>query len=325
MTEIKKLNFRPFPGLSSRHLQTILSAYRRPGASPPSKEWVVKLEDNNALSCEVSIPPHWTENDKTVVLIHGLGGSHSSNYMVRISRKLYLWGNKVVRINLRGCGSGKELSKLPYNGGNSEDVLRVLQELKKETPHSEIYAVGFSLGGNVILKLAGELGTEASQLVKCFIAVCPPLDLAHTVEMIEKKRHGLYHFYYLKRISKQAHPWTRQKFRSLREFDNSVTAPLWGYKDAKDYYQSCSSLRYLPKIRHTTHLLFAEDDPFIDMTLLKDVNLPSHVHVWSTKHGGHMGFIGLNAKEHRFYWLDQLLLNWINDDFSSDQQDEASS
>jgi len=318
MIAIKKLNFYPFPGLFSGHLQTILGVYRIIGhSSPPSKKWVVDIGNNDFLACELSIPPQWQKNGRTLVMVHGLGGSHSSTYMVRLSRKFYERGDKVVRVNLRGCGSGKGLSKLPYHAGNSEDILKIVEALKQENPESEITLIGFSLGGNIILKLAGELGLEANKLVSNFIAVCAPIDLIKSMEMIENRR--FYHHYFLKFVCQHGLPWIpkNKKFRTLYEFDQAITAPLWGFQGATEYYTNCSSIKFLPKIEQTTHLIFAEDDPFIAIESLKGLSLSKHVHLWSTQYGGHLGFLGKTVRGHKHYWMDQLLLNWTQGDFVS--------
>lgn len=307
MNKIKTLNFKPLFGLSSKHLQMIIAAFIPKGKAPTSQPWLIDIGEGDKLSCEVSIPCNWKESNKTIVLIHGLGGSHNSSYMVRMARKLHKKGDKVVRINLRGCGSGKGLSKRPYSAGNSQDILKVLQALKEENPHSEIFVIGFSLGANTALKLAGELGPDAEKLVKTFIAICPPFDLEHTVRLIEKKKHHFYHQYYLKNIFKQSTPWTSQKFQSLYEFDDKITGPSWGFAGASDYYQNCSSKYFLSKICVTSYILSAEDDPFISIDGLKSISMSNHVHLWTTKYGSHMGFLGRT----KFQWLDHLLLDWI--------------
>lgn len=315
--KINQLNFSPFPGLSSGHVQTFLTVFRNPGVAPPSKSWIVFLEGGDCLSCEVSVPQGWKHSGRTIVLVHGLSGSDSSNYMIRLSRKFYLQGDKVVRVNLRGCGSGKGLSRLPYHAGNSDDILQVLKQINKETPGTEVTVMGFSLGGNIVVKLAGELGEEACHFAKTFISVCAPLDLSHTMHKMMKKRNILYHNYFLSHISKQSKQWIAKKIRTLLEYDNAVTAPLWGFQGAEDYYYCCSSLRFLSKIKQTTHFLFAEDDPFINNNVLKGTAIGSHVNLWSTKYGGHLGFVGKGAKEHKFHWMDHLLINWVNGDFTS--------
>jgi uncharacterized protein len=303
----KTLNFKPFFGVSSKHLQMIIAAFIPQGKAPNSQQWLVDIGKGDKISCLVSIPFNWKEHQKTIVLIHGLGGAHNSGYMVRMSRKLYKKGKKVVRVNLRGCGSGKGLSKLPYSAGNSDDILKVLQALKEETPRSEIFVIGFSLGANIALKLAGELGPDAEKLVKTFIAICPPFDLEHTVRLIERKKHRFYHRYYLNRIFKQSTPWTSQKFQSLYEFDDKITGPSWGFTGASDYYQNCSSKHFLSRICVTSHILSAEDDPFVSIEELKNISISNHVHLWTTKYGSHMGFLGRT----KLQWLDHLLLDWV--------------
>jgi uncharacterized protein len=316
MTNIRSLNFCPLAGLSYRHIQTILPSFMSVGDPPVSKSLIVHLQDGDRLSCEVSCPLDWKESEKTVVLVHGLGGCHESSYMISMARKLYESGKRAVRVNLRGSGSGKGMAKRPYNAGTSGDLLEVLQALKKEMPHSDLTVIGFSLGGNVVLKLAGELHEQAEQLVHSFIAVSPPLDLAHTVQLLEKRENYLYHRYFLKKILSQGMNWLdNRKINSLFEFDHLVTAPLWAYKSAMDYYESCSSSRFLPRIKHTTHILLAKDDPFISMQILREIDLPQHVNIWTTQYGGHMGFIGKTPKQHGSKWLDYLLLNWIDGDF----------
>lgn len=320
MGTINKLNFEPLPGLGSKHFQTIIASYLPAGEAPPSKNRLIELEQDDYLSCEISTPTIWKKTDQTIVLIHGMGGSHLSNTLIRMARKLYAIGSKVVRVNLRGCGSGEGLSKLPYSACTSSDVFKVLQTLKKENPSSDISIIGFSLGGSIVLKLAGELGFDAGKFVKRFIAICAPLDLVQSASCIQEKGNRLYHAYYLKKICEQAREWLPKIPHSLYEFDNLVTAPLWGYKGADEYYRGCSSIRFLPSIQQSTHLLFAKDDPFIFLDRLQEVSLPDAVQVWTTDKGGHMGFLGKNPEAKSPYWMDHLLLNWISDDFSSNRK-----
>lgn len=315
MAELKKLDFQPLAGLSSKHLQMIISAYLPSGIAPQSDQLLIDIGDNDKLCCEVSVPPQWTSTTKTIALIHGLGGSHSSGYMVRMARKLFQNGYKVVRINLRGCGSGKGLSKIPYNAGNSEDVLNILQHLKMGHPESEIILIGFSLGANTALKFAGELHQEAATLLKMIIAVCTPFDLESTVMAIQKKGHSLYHRYYLQKIFQQASPWIHQKIHSLYEFDDKITGPLWGFGGAQEYYQQCSCIRYLNHIKCESHLLFANDDPFVALDALKTIPLPPQVHLWLTEQGSHMGFLGRTSPKGSIQWMDDLLLQWVEEVF----------
>lgn len=308
----KTLKFKPLLGLSSKHLQMIISTYIPAGKAPPSKNWLVNLGEEDRLCCSVSTPDSWNKNDKTVVLIHGLGGSEQSRYMVRMARKLYERGERAVRINLRGCGSGKGLSKRPYCAGNSSDILHVLKNLKEESPDSDLYLIGFSLGGNIALKLAGELSESGENLIKTVIAVCPPFDLKQTMLSIQQKKNFLYHGYYLKQMLHQAGAWVAKKVQSIYEFDNHVTAPLWGFSGANDYYEKCSCVQFLNQITIPSHLICAEDDPFISLDHLKNASISSKVNLWKTRYGSHMGFLGRTRDSWSFQWMDQLLLDFID-------------
>jgi uncharacterized protein len=118
------LPFQPLIGLSSPHIQTLMACFSPSGTPPPSTQLIVPLEDNeDDLFCEVSTPHTWKPDNKTIILLHGLGGSHSSPYMVRFSRKLYSAGYRVIRVNMRSCGPGHTLARRPYHGGISSDVL----------------------------------------------------------------------------------------------------------------------------------------------------------------------------------------------------------
>lgn len=306
------LDFRPLPGLSSPHLQMLFANYSPAGEEPPSKPLFVRLTDGDQLCCQVSSPLHWQPHEATIVLLHGLGGCHLSPYMIRLARKFHRLGFRVVRINLRGCGTGAGLNKKTYTSGDSQDVLTVLHQLKKEAPHSAIQLMGFSLGGNIILKLAGELGEKASDYIGRMIAICPALDLLQSIQTIQKKENRLYHRYYLTNILKQAPKWVNKRyFNSMRELDEHITAPLWGYANALDYYKKCSSLQFIPEIRVPCDLLFAEDDPFIDHQALTRVKLSDSTRAWLTQKGSHMGFIGQDSKNRGIFWMDDYLLEWV--------------
>lgn len=309
---LEHVPFRPLPGLSSPHAQTICASFLHPGAPPPSTPLMVTLPDGDTLYCRMSLPPPWREHQKTIVLVHGLGGSDASNYMIRMGRKLYALGYRVVRINLRGCGSGSNLSRLPYHGGTSGDVYAVLEILKQQTPLSPLILMGFSLGGNIALKLSGELGEDGISLLQSTIAVCSPIDLADTVSLLCMPSNRLYHRYYLNHLISQGERWTKgRKIDTLYEFDNMVTAPSWGFTDANDYYRKSSSCFHIPNIKHPCYLLLTADDPFIDYRQILKVSLPEWVKVNLSKHGGHMGFLGWAGGGHRCFWMDQLLLNWV--------------
>lgn len=312
-----KLDFKPLFGWSSPHFQTVFAAFGNNGKEPPSEPLIVTLDDGDKLLCYLSNPSSQNPK-KIVVFVHGLGGSHSSGYLVRLSRHVYQAGFCAVRVNLRNCGTQEKLASLPYNGGTSGDVLCVLKLLKKRFPFVPLVLLGFSLGGNIVLKLAGELAEEGKHYIQQLIAVCPTIDLYHSVQYIEKNGHQLYHHYYLSHLLQQSKQWLKNlSIKSIFEFDDKITAPLWGYKSAKDYYQKCSSGPFIKHIAIPTRILFAEDDPFIDCHILDYTRLPPHVNVYVTEHGGHMGFLGWIDKVYKYRWMDYILMQWIISDASS--------
>lgn len=313
--QFQKVDFKPLPGLSSPDLQMILSTLAFKGKEAPSVQFLVHLEDGDAISCQVSKPVGFKESDKTIVMLHGLGGSHRSPFLVRLSQKFFNDGYQVVRINLRGCGSGEGLNELPYHSGNSHDVYTVLKAIKKRYPQSPLYLVGFSLSGNTVLKMAGEAGHEATTLITKMAAVCPVLDLFQCQKAITSRRNLLYHRYFLKHIIKQSYNVSQgHKIKSLYEFDKKITAPLWGYSSPEDYYERCSSKHYIPEIKVPCDLLFSADDPFIDHSVLNHVKLASTTNAFLSSYGSHIGFIGWSGLKHGFFWLDHFLDKWVNRD-----------
>src|SRR5215471_18858429 len=188
--------FRPFPCLTHPHLQTIIAAELTWSREPPSTTHLIELSDGDKIALEVSTPREWQPHDPTVVLLHGLCGCHRSSYMQRLARKLWRFGLRAVRMNLRGCGSGRGLARYPYHSGRSADVLAVLASLQQTTPQSPLTLIGFSLGGNIVLKLAGELSAAVPDNLQCVIAVCPPADLVACSRLLAQPANRFYNRYF---------------------------------------------------------------------------------------------------------------------------------
>jgi predicted alpha/beta-fold hydrolase len=186
--------------------------------------------------------------------------------------------------------------------------------LKKDYPDSPISVVGFSLGGNLLLKLLGERGELMKETVTQAIAICPPIDLFFTCEAMNEGFNKIYQRYYINNLTKQSSQWIGSKrINTVYEYDEKVTAPFWGYANAIDYYYKCSSLRLLPQIRVPTHILFSADDPFIDYKpALNHEN--EFISIGLSEKGGHMGFYGGGGDN---FWMDTLVLNWLKGDYMS--------
>lgn len=232
-------------------------------------------------------------------------------------------GIKIVRFNMRGCGSGRGMAKQIYHSGQSEDVLEAVKVLKKENPESPIVLIGFSLGGNIVLKLVGELGVAGPSLIDQVIAVSPPVDLFSSTSMITKAAGGMYERYFYRRLRKNVHE-LHNLFKDLprvnlplnlklTEFDEVYTVPRTGFSSLHDYYTKCSSVNYVNQIHTPCKILFSEDDPIVFHQALDGLILPSHIEVFKTKKGGHMGYLGNPAHPNGFYWLDSVLVDWISE------------
>lgn len=313
--------FRPLPLLTNPHVQTLVAAKLTLPLEPPSTTQLVKLPDDDTIALEVSTPQNWQPDDHPVMLLHGLCGCHRSSYMQRLARKLLRYGIRAVRMNLRGCGSGKGLARYPYHSGQSADVLAVLESLQQACPRSPVTLVGFSLGGNISLKLAGELAVMIPANVQRVIAICSPVDLEACVRRLLQPANRLYNRYFTQLLCAEvAYRQTRfpdlppvklPQRLSLYEFDEYYTAPQGGFRDALDYYRQCSAAPLVPQITIPCHILFAADDPVVDAHALDGVALPPNVQVLCTSYGGHLGFLGIPGRPGGYHAMDAQLLAWI--------------
>jgi predicted alpha/beta-fold hydrolase len=241
--------------------------------------------------------------------------------MMRLAYKLWRRGIRAVRMNLRGCGSGVGLARQPYHSGRSADVWEVLLALHQDTPASPTTLIGFSLGGNIVLKMAAEQGVAAAPYVTQVIAVCPPADLAACARLLGQPSNRLYEQHFMRllraavnerqRLFADAPAVTLPPQLSLYAFDNIFTAPQCGFQDADDYYARCSAAPLVPRITLPCRMLFANDDPFVDASVFDAVALPPHVQLIRTARGGHLGFLGWPGSAGGYHWLDTTLLTWI--------------
>ncbi|HSX10376.1 MAG TPA: alpha/beta fold hydrolase [Chlamydiales bacterium] len=317
----QELPFDPFPFIDDPHKQTIISSVFSFLFEPHSKRKLIPLSDGDKISLEITTPRDWKETGLTVFFVHGLCGSHKSPNLVRMAKRLEPLGIRTVRYNMRGCGSGKGHAKHNYHSGRSDDVFECIKAIKKDHPDSPIILIGFSLGGNIVLKLAGELGTLAPPFLDGVIAVSPPVELYSSVLMLGEPQNAIYEKYFYRLLRADVH-YRHGKFKDLPpinlprnlklyEFDQIYTAPISGFSSANDYYNKCSASHVVGDIAIPCKILLSEDDPIISSSSLDKYNLPSNVQVFKTKKGGHMGYLGRSADNKGFYWLDSLLVDWI--------------
>lgn len=313
------LDFKPL--IKSSYYQTVIGTLIDFEPELVSKTHYVKLQDGDTMALEISTPTNWKPTDWSILMVHGLCGSHKSHYMKRIARRLYKNGVQAIRINFRGCGSGKGLARGIYHSGSSDDILEVLENIQKRFPHSPKLLVGVSLGANVSLKLGGELGSRGQEYLKGIIAVSPPADLLSSARLFTLPQNRVYANYFLKQLLGEVHyrhkhfdlpPHNLPSNVTLEEFDELYIAPVAKFSSAFEYYYYSSSKRVVCNIALPTKILFAKDDPIIKASILDDLELPPHVQVYKTEHGGHIGFVGFNVFK-EFRWLDNIVVRWVNE------------
>ena len=253
-----------------------------------------------------------------IVFLHGLEGSAEAGYIASFAQAALFHGFGVHRLNLRTCGGTEELCETMYHSGLTSDTRFVLERLRDHAPGPR-FLVGFSLGGNVALKLAGELGQ--TDLLGGVCAISTPVDLAACVRAMDKASNRLYARRFLDRLRSRVRrksklaphvysPKGLEQVRTIWEFDDRFTAPLFGFGSAANYYATQSAIRYLDGIRIPALVITAKDDPLVPFEVYRHPAFSSnpHIRLIATTHGGHLGFI--SRRKPRF-WLDTFALNWI--------------
>ncbi len=313
--------FRPFPFLANPHLQTIVGFLWKGGAFPhPSREVHVELGDGDRLALHDSIPATWKPGMPTALLIHGLGGNSQSGYVRRVGARLVGHGVRVVRIDLRGTGAGEAIAQKFYHAGRSEDVRAALREMHAWAPESPLWLIGFSLGGNMALKLGGEASDSEVPGLARIVAVAPPVDIVGCSKLISQPRNRHYDRFFARRLLYLAQVRQRHypdpplpefpQALSLRIFDDLFTAPRCGFVDALDYYRQASSLPLVPRIPVPTLIISARDDPLVAVGPLEQLQCPPHIRIEIQEHGGHLGFLGA-AGDGGARWVEKRIVDWL--------------
>ena len=314
--------FEPHPWLRNPHLQTIVGRFWPwPRRRLPSEYAEIDLGRGDRTSVYDSIPEGWEPGDPSAVMVHGLGGDARSPYVVRIGKRLVDLGVRVVRMNLRGAGAGFGLSRSFYHSGKTEDVRAVASWLADRAPGSPIALVGFSLGANLVLKLASEATDDPVEGLDCVVASNPPLDLQASCRVIQGPSNRLYDKNFLRNLRGEVRrlhqafpdldPVDLSKARSLYDFDELYTAPQNGFRDAADYYARCSAGPVLHRIRVPGLVIHAIDDPFIPVEPFQSIEFPPSLALELISQGGHLGFLSRKPWKGDRRWLDARIATWL--------------
>ena len=309
--------FEPHPLLRSPHAQTLAAAFlpRRFPHLPRGVPREFEVEPGTRIRGHC----HWQDTPRerpTLVLVHGLEGSSESGYMLGLAERAFRAGWNAVRLNQRNCGGTESLTPTLYNSGLSGDYRAVLAELIERDSLPEIFFAGYSMGGNLILKMAGELATAAPRPLRAVAAVCPCIDLALCADALALPRNAVYNRHFVRGLKARMRRKARlfpgkfdlsllPRVRSVREFDDVITAKYCDFRDAADYYARSSALRVISEIRVPTLLVTAQDDPFVPYASFSSPAVTKNqcIRVNAPGRGGHCAFLSRRAGDAR-HWAE---------------------
>ena len=305
-------SFKPARQLANPHLQTLWPTLFRPSIQLTTQRERIELPDGDFVDLD------WTKNTHgpIAVLFHGLEGSGNSSYIrgLMLSLEQHAW--QTVVMNFRGCSGEPNRLARAYHSGDTADIKFIINLLRQRYPDKTIVAVGFSLGGNALLKYLAETA-NASQL-DAAVAVSVPFDLDNAALTLQKSGFGIYQRHLLKNLKATVlakRPLLASiidldaaiKARNFHEFDHLVTAPLHGFNGVDDYYAQSSAKQYLGAITTMTLIIHAVDDPFLDKSAIPtDSELSTSIQLLLSPHGGHVGFIDKQG-----YWLERRIPQFL--------------
>ncbi|MGK0176223.1 MAG: putative alpha/beta-fold hydrolase [Lentimonas sp.] len=303
------------------HLQTVYPTFFRKVQPVTREHERITTPDDDFLDL------YWAKkhsSQRLAILTHGLEGSVHSIYIQGMANALVQAGWNVLAWNFRSCSSTPNRQLIGYHGGAVDDLLTVLQHVRNKTTVQEIALVGFSLGGNILLKLLGDSGSAIDPRIRAAIALSVPCDLADSAKQMERLTNRFYMNRFLKKLrSKVREKQTRfpdkindhglDQMRTLREFDNVYTAPIHGFKDASDYWQNCSSCTRLETIAIPTLLINALDDPFLAKSCypIEQAKNNPMLHLETPENGGHIGFVSFG--NNNTYWSESRTIEFLNE------------
>jgi hypothetical protein len=346
-TEI--LEFEPRWWLRSGHAQTIGAAFApRTFTLPKGKERLFRVDAESQLKgvchwqtgeledsrthlriryggqARAAVQEELRKDLPVIVIVHGLEGSCDSNYERGIADKAWARGFHAVRLNQRNCGGTERLTPTLYNSGLSEDYRAVLMELIAEG-FEKIFFAGYSMGGNLVTKMAGELGERAPKELRGVAAVCPALDLSACADALEERQNYWYQWHFVRGLMERYRRKTELlperyrrngfgRIRTVREFDDAITAPCFGFRDAEEYYEAAGAKTVIGNVRVPLLLITAQDDPFVPYASFLAANVEKNpcVRFVAPEHGGHCAFVSRFAGAERF-WAEQRIVEFVEE------------
>jgi len=331
-------DFVPRRFLNNGHLMTLAGNFLpRHWSLPDPEDFLVEVEGpiegyeaygSTYVLCHCHWQPPEVRSERlTVVLIHGLEGSSNSQYVLSNSTRAWMAGCNVVRMNMRSCGGTDKFSPTIYHSGRSNDVACVVDEITAEHGLKAIALIGYSMGGNLVLKYAGEMGASAPPVLRAVVGISPLMDLAASSAALHEPQNRFYERHFLRsmidRVRRKAELFPEiylpfyasgvsRRIQTMRDFDQQVVARFGGFADADDYYYSVASSRVASQLGVPTLIVHSLDDPFIRMLPETRQALMdnSYVNFIETHHGGHCAFLA-PAAGYDGYWAEKTLLGFL--------------
>ena len=324
-------DYVPKRGLRGGHLMTVY-CWGRPRTFARLPQTAIRYFDVEP-GTRVLAHCYWQADARArpaLLALHGLEGSSTAHYMRGLADKAYRRGLNVILLNQRNCGGTEALSEGLYHSGLTADAAHVIGELGREGIN-RIVVAGYSLGGNLALKLAGEYGDAAPSSLKGVCAVSPVMELAPCVEALERRQNFVYQWNFVRGLKARmrrkaaAHPgrFALERLptvRTVRQFDEYFTAPHFGFAGASDYYHRASAMRVIDRIAVPALIITAEDDPFVPVQPCRDPRLAAnpHIKVIVTPHGGHCGFVTDASGDDDGYWAERRIVEYAEELLSAD-------
>ncbi len=314
--------FKPAWWLPGPHLQTLWPTFARRAMKVPVKRERIELADGDFIDLDWSAPATIDTRAPVILILHGLEGSAASPYargMLRIIKR-HGWRGGVM--HFRGCSGEPNRLARAYHSGDTDDIAAVIEILRAREPQRPLIVLGFSLGGNVLLKWLGESGARNPLTAAAAISV--PLDLAMSAKRLQSGFSRFYQWHLLKSLLAKLRAKKLSnlpKLRTIEEFDDKFTAPVHGFASAADYYLKSSSKQFLKNIRVPTLLIQAKDDPFLLPEMLPSVSeISDSVRLEVTERGGHVGFIEGMVPWRPRYWLERRIPEFLTAVLSLEKQ-----
>lgn len=315
--KLQELDFRPPPGFANPWLQSALGQmWPRQVALPSSEPWNIPLDNEEWILATHTPPPHRGASKLAIVMVHGLGGHQDLFHITRLARVLGQRGYHVIRMNMRGCGPSRQGSPNALLGGHSDDLALLIHAVHQRLEIQDISLLGYSFGGNMVLRYVGAQASAGYPKVSRCVAVSAPIDLHAAVQKLKR----VFPTFLKNRVTKglgkmvqNSDPRALQlgTFGNFLDFEQRYIAAVLGQGSSESFYRSMSAGPFVDQITTPTHIIWSQDDPVVDVDAYSRYRFSKAVQGYRTRYGGHVGFCRALSAPPKRWWLDERLLDLL--------------